>query len=62
MAATIYSVRISIDSILVKDDCDWLGDGELYFIGKVGTYLTGRSRIFKAGDNSLVDLTSLKWV
>lgn len=61
MADTVYSVKITLESVLIKNDEDWFGPGEIYFLGKIGPHSTGRSKIYKAGDNTLITLTGAAW-
>jgi len=62
MAESVYSVRISLDSVTIHDDSDLIGAGELYFIGNIGGHTTGRSPTRSLDSGTTVSLTGAVWV
>ncbi len=58
---SLYAVSIKLDSIVVEGDWSAFSGSDVYFVGKVAENYTGRSKIFKAGNNTVIDLSAANW-
>jgi hypothetical protein len=56
--STLYLVTIKMDKVTVQGDWKKFSGSEVYFIGKVVDHSTGRSKSFKAGGATVVDLSA----
>ena len=56
--STLYLVTIKMDKVMVQGDWKKFSGSEVYFIGKVVDHSTGRSKSFKAGGATVVDLSA----
>jgi hypothetical protein len=57
MTDVVYSIRITLTSVQVRDP----DDGDVYFIARVGGTSKGRSRIFPMSAGGTADLRPLDW-
>src|SRR5882757_8357898 len=56
MSDVAYSIKISFESISIRDTGDGDSAGDVYFFAEVGGKKAGRSRIFSVEPNSTLDL------
>lgn len=53
----VYSIRVSLESVKVRDP----DDGDVYFVAKIGGTSFGRSKIFQMSAGQTADLKPLNW-
>jgi len=63
MADYVYSIRITFDTIFIRDTGNGNAPGDVYFLAEVGGRSKGRSPTFRVTPNSTLDLkgTTYSW-